>query len=513
MSLTRPSFKMPHLPGRRTVPMPGPDEAAPSAVIGVVPTLAPGVVDPIAGGRRRTRRSAEAEGSAGAAAATSSRGTAGRAATSTDLTSRAPAPATATAATHKAPSRPPKRRIRAPEATDLEAVSPPTTPDHGVRVMLVEDVADVTSHIRDLLTAQSSIRILQVVKDGRAVANEVRDLRPDVVVVDSLLQGRVSGATVVERLRRAKADAAIVLIEVPTHPISDKTRGLVDVVLTMPFNAFGLVGAIRDASTIAAARNPALSSRIVAVYAAKGGVGKTTISYNLAVALAGSGLRTALIDGSLQYGDIRRQRRIGPDVPSICDLPIESRRQSDLAATMYRDTSGVDILLAPPRLEMADLITVRDLEEILDIARRTYQAIVIDTTSALNETTLAMLDLADVILQVLTPEPAALDSTRAAADAFAAIGYPASKVRLVVNRADAAGGLTEAQLRRAFGREPDHRIASDWARVSSSNSEGVPFVTAHPDAPVSRDVRALATQVASVMVSARPARRTIRTRR
>jgi pilus assembly protein CpaE len=300
---------------------------------------------------------------------------------------------------------------------------------------------------------------------------------------------------------------------VPSHPIAEKTRALVDVVLTMPFNAFGLVGAIRDASTVAASRNPGLTSRIVAVYAAKGGVGKTTIAYNLAVALAGTGLRTALVDGSLQYGDIRRQRRIGPDVPSICDLPIESRRQSDLAATMYRDVSGVDILLAPPRLEMADLITVRDLEEILDIARRTYQAIVIDTTSALNETTLAMLDLADVILQVLTPEPAALDSTRAAADAFAAIGYPASKVRLVINRADAVGGLTEAQLRRAFGREPDHRIASDWPRVSASNSEGVSFVTAHPNAQVSRDVRDLAAQVAAVMVSARPARRTIRTRR
>ena len=91
---------------------------------------------------------------------------------------------------------------------------------------------------------------------------------------------------------------------------------------------------------------------------------------------------------------------------------------------MHHDSSGVDILLAPPRLEMADLVSVRDIEEILIVARRAYQAIVIDTPSALNEATLAMLDLSDVILQVLTPEPAALDSTRAAVEAFTAIGYP-----------------------------------------------------------------------------------------
>ena len=76
---------------------------------------------------------------------------------------------------------------------------------------------------------------------------------------------------------------------------------------------------------------------------------------------------------------------VGPEVPSICDLPTGNLRQSDLEAGMHHDASGVDILLAPPRLEMADLVSVRDIEEILQVARRAYQAIVIDTPSALNE--------------------------------------------------------------------------------------------------------------------------------
>jgi MinD-like ATPase involved in chromosome partitioning or flagellar assembly len=111
---------------------------------------------------------------------------------------------------------------------------------------------------------------------------------------------------------------------------------------------------------------------------------------------------------------------------------------------------------------------------------------------------------------VLTPEPAALDSTRAAVEAFAAIGYPASKVRTVINRVDAAGGLSLAQLRRALGREADHLLVSDWPLVSTSNREGVPFVTARPDAALSKDVYRLAHEVCQVMVAARPARRKVR---
>jgi pilus assembly protein CpaE len=160
---------------------------------------------------------------------------------------------------------------------------------------------------------------------------------------------------------------------------------------------------------------------------------------------------------------------------------------------------------------MADMVTARDLDKILDLLRRTYQAVVVDTPSALNDTTLTVLDMADVILQVLTPEPAALDSTRAAAAAFAAIGYPPAKVRIVINRADAMGALRPEQLRRALGREPDHVVASDWQLVSGSNRDGVPFVVARPDARISRDVMELAGAVMAV-VGAAPARLPVRLR-
>jgi pilus assembly protein CpaE len=401
------------------------------------------------------------------------------------------------------------RRIR-DDSGDVAPVEPTAA---NLRVVLVEDLPDVTAHVRELLRAQSAIRIVEVVKDGRKVVDEVRELRPDVVVLDSLLSGRVSATGVIERLRKASVEIPIVAIDVPAQPMSEHLRRQVDAVVSLPFGTFDLVRAIRDAAAAGAARDPRRQTRAIAVYAAKGGVGKTTLAYNLAVAVARSGLRTALIDGSLQNADVRRQLRVDPDQPSICDLPTDCVRVSDLADTMYRDPSGIEVLLAPPRLELADLITGRDIDKIVDLVRRSHQAIVIDTPSALNETTLAMLDVADVILHVLTPEPAALDSTRAAAAAFEAIGYPEAKVRTVINRVGATGGLTVDQLTRALGRRPHSLITSDWPLVAASNQEGVPFVLARPDAQVSRDVAALADELAlDVSTRARQPQRQVRRR-
>jgi pilus assembly protein CpaE len=381
-----------------------------------------------------------------------------------------------------------------------------------VQILLVEDVPQVAERIRELLRSQDTYKIVAVVSNGGHVERDVAEYRPDVVMVDTLLQGRVNGPSVIERLRRTRNPLPCVAITVADRPLPEAVAENVDAVVTFPAGTFDLIHAIRDSIAAGATRNPTLASRMVAVFSAKGGVGKTTIAYNLAVAMAQMGLRTALLDGNLQYGDVRRLLRVADDLPSICDLPTDSLRASDLGELMVSDPSGIEVLLAPPRLEMAELITTRDLDKILELLRRTYHAIVIDTSSSLGEATLAMLDAADVIVQVVTPETAALDVTRLAAQAFAGIGYPPSKIQLLLNRADTQGAVSRSQLRLAFGHDPDYVIGSDWALVAQSNAEGVPFVLANPDAAISASVREAAGQLASI-VGAEPRESTPRLRR
>ena len=121
--------------------------------------------------------------------------------------------------------------------------------------------------------------------------------------------------------------------------------------------------------------------------------------------------------------------------------------------------------------------------------------IVIDVPSLISDVTLMFLDVSETILEIVTFDSTTIQNTLAVADTFRSIGYPASKVRYLVNRSDSSGGISPDDLARALGRVPEHAVVSDGRLVVQSNNEGVPFVLANPSAPVSQDVVRLATAV------------------
>jgi pilus assembly protein CpaE len=365
----------------------------------------------------------------------------------------------------------------------------------SIRLLVAEDVPQVSQHVRNLLSIQSQVKLLEVLTDGSKVVEAARQLRPDVVMVDLLLQGKVKGPQLIEKLRDSGLDVPVVVLTVPQHPLArDPARGI-DAVLTLPFSGFELVNTLAHTMTDRQARASG-SCRVISVFSPKGGVGKTTLAFNLAVALGQLGISTALIDGSLQYGDLRALLKVPNDVPSILDLPTDRVQESDVRDVMWRDPAGIDILLAPPRVEMAEMVTARDVEKTISILRRLYEAVVIDTATSLSEITLAFLDSCDVILSIVTYDSTTIHNTVAVAEAFSSIGYTAEKVHYLVNRADSTGGMSRDELARALGRRPDFEVVSDGRLVVQSNNEGMPFVVASPDAAVSRDVRRAAAAIA-----------------
>jgi pilus assembly protein CpaE len=366
------------------------------------------------------------------------------------------------------------------------------------RLLLVEDVPQVAQYIRGLLNSQATIKLLDVLTDGTKVLAQVQQLRPDVVLVDALLQGRVKGLQLVEQLHESGIGIPVIVLTVPQTPVeTDPSRGIHGV-LAMPFSGFDLMNRVASVRKEYATLTTTGASRIFSIFAPKGGVGKTTLAFNIAVAVGQLGQRTVLIDGSLQFGDLRALLKVPVDAPSILDLPTDRVSESDLQDVLWRDPSGIDILLAPPRVEMAEMITARDVDKVLSLLRRVYGAIIIDMSSALSDINLAFLDLSDTIVEIVTYDSTTIHNTVAVADAFRMIGYSASKVRYLVNRSDSPGGIAPADLERAIGRVPEHKIVSDGMLVIQSNNEGVPFVLANPSAPISQDVVRVASEILAV---------------
>jgi pilus assembly protein CpaE len=383
----------------------------------------------------------------------------------------------------------------------------PMASSDQTRLLIVEDVPQVAQYIRGLLNAQSKVKLLDVLSDGAKAIGHIQELRPDVVLVDALLQGRIKGLNLVEQIHKAGLGVPVIVLTVPQNPIESEPDKGIHGVLSMPFSGFDLINRIGSVRKAFEAEQDTIGTRTFSVFAPKGGVGKTTIAFNLAVSLGQLDQRTVLIDGSLQFGDLRALLKVPTDAPSILDLPTDRIAESDLGDVLWRDPSGIDILLAPPRIEMAEMVTSRDVEKVLSLLRRVYAAIVIDMSSQLNDVNLTFLDAADTILEIVTYDSTTIHNTVAIADTFRAIGYPASKVHYVVNRADSPGGIEPVALERALGRVPEHRVMSDGLLVVQSNNEGVPFVLANPSAAVSQDLARMASSLMGERAPAAAGRR------
>ena len=361
-----------------------------------------------------------------------------------------------------------------------------------IRLLLVEDVPQVAQYVRGLLNAQSQVRLVDIVSDGTMVSSRIGEHRPDVVVIDALLQGRLRGMQLVKQLHDQATGVPVIVLTVPQNPVSVDPEKGIDEVLSMPFNGYDLItriAGVHKAAALATERGP---SRLVVIFAPKGGVGKSTIAFNLGVAASGLGLRTALVDGSIQFGDLRGLLRAPRDAPSMLDLPTDRISESDLADVLWRGPADVDILLAPPRIEMAEMVLIRDVEKTLSLMRRLYDLVIVDTGVGLDELTLALLDQADTILEIVTYDATTIRNTIAMAETFQKIGYPPSKVQYLVNRADASAGIDPSDLRAALGREPEFRIRSEGQIVGPASNQGAPFVTAEPGAGVSKDILGVA---------------------
>ena len=387
-----------------------------------------------------------------------------------------------------------------------------------IRVLIVDDIAETRDHLTKLLGFESDMTVVGAASSGREAIELAHSLMPDVVLMD-INMPEMDGIAATEVLSAQVPTAAVVMMSVQGEADYLRRSMLAGAreFLVKPFSSDELSASIRQvharerdkvtrlvpapSTTVAAPRaSGGKGGQVIAFFSPKGGVGRTTMAVNMAVMAANElGLRVVIVDASFQFGDVGVLLNLNPKNMSIADLVPELANggaEENVDTFVINHSSGVRVLLAPPSPEMAELVTPASVKAILEALRTTNDLVIVDCAAGINDNTLAVLDVADVVLTMLTLEITSIKNMRLFLGIAEHLGYEDGKIRLVLNRADGNLGIRVADVEHSIGRKVDHTIVSDGRSVVYALNRGVPFVLTNKEAQVSQDVLELARSVA-----------------
>jgi pilus assembly protein CpaE len=232
--------------------------------------------------------------------------------------------------------------------------------------------------------------------------------------------------------------------------------------------------------------------RVVTVFSPKGGTGKTVTASNLSAALAKQGQKTLLLDLDLQFGDAAIVMGIEPE-KTVYDLVVAPGEldHEKLAGYITKHPCGLDVLPAPLRPEDAELVTESKITRLLEVARETYDVIVVDTSPFFHGPMLATLDRTDELLVLCGLDVPTLKNVRLALQTLELLSFPKGRIRFVLNRANTKVGLSKREVESALKVTIDTEVPSDRA-VPISVNQGTPAVLANPNSDFSRALIGLA---------------------
>lgn len=363
--------------------------------------------------------------------------------------------------------------------------------------------ADPGRRAEVLKALEASSRPVQVVDDLAAVPAEAA----------IVLVGVTDLCAEMSRLKRvtdARSDRQVLLLWEGQDPglLIDAIRAGVRDVLVAPSLVPEAVARASERVVAAAPAPPKAKGRVVVVFSLKGGIGKSTLTANLAIAMRrASGLPTTAMDLSLPCGnlemylDVQPTRCVGELLAAGPGL-----ESAQVTAALAAHPSGVRVL-AGPRGHAVEALTRYPVTPILDALGADGGLTLVDLGSFLELAHVSVLEAADLVVVPVTPLISSLGTLSQARELLHSFGVPAERVLPVLNHAGPdTAQLTPDGIAKLMGGKPRHTLPWGGADVAASLNEGLPVMLQHPESPLALAIDGLARDCLDHLGLSAPAR-------
>ncbi len=375
-----------------------------------------------------------------------------------------------------------------------------------IKVILADDNKNTRISIRKLLELDCDIDVVAEAVNGKEVLEKVEIMEPDVVIMDVRMP-ELDGFEAAQNISLYYPWVSVIMISVNDEPQNFKKAMMAGAkeYLVKPLSPEELNSTIKQVAELNKKRvigwKPQqeedgnyvhkAGNKLITVFGTKGGVGKSVICTNLAVAMAQKHKKqVVLIDLDIQFGDVSILMNLNPR-KTISELMQEGENLNrELLEDYLYERNGVDILAAPNKPELAELVIPRGVEEILTTCREMYDYTFVDTPSFVNDNTLTALEMSDIILLLISLDLPTIKNVKKGLDILRSLQL-LSKTRLVLNRSSGIAGIEPRDVEKVLDMKIQAEVPSDGKLVLTSINQGIPFIKINPKAAVSKGIMSI----------------------